>query len=94
MKPIKNLTQLKKALKAGHHFRIVDHIRKGCIGEERKPLSVQTNAFYSANAQMTQEEIDTRYGGEGLRFDFGKASDWKFENGLCTLEGVWTIQVI
>ena len=94
MKPIKNLAQLKRALKEGHHFKIIDHIRKECVGEERKPTKVQTNVFYSANVNASQEEIDKINGGLGAWLDFGKASDWKFENGLCTLEGVWTIQVI
>ncbi len=73
---IKNLNQLKKALSVGTEFIITDHRRKDSIGERRVITSVKSTGFYSKNPDMENAK--------DLWLDWGKAGNWKFENGVCT----------
>lgn len=73
---IKNLNQLKKALSIGTEFIITDHNRKDCIGERRVITSVKSTGFYSKNPDAENAK--------DLWLDWGKAGNWRFENGVCT----------
>lgn len=65
---IKNLNQLKKNLKVGTTFEIIEHLyRPECVGEKRTVTKVQTNGFWSKPEN-----------GKELWCDFGKAAEWKF----------------
>ena len=45
---IKNLNQLKKAMKGNPRFQIIAHCRKECIGEIRQVTQTNTTGFYSS----------------------------------------------
>ena len=99
---IANLSQLKKALAAGHNFEIVEHfVRPEQSGQIRSVNILQTNGMYTY--LENGDEFDTRafrcYNmGKGSWCEFGKASDWDFRGDLCTFSirghKVWTIRVL
>jgi hypothetical protein len=82
---IKNLSQLKKAINAGHQFVILEHyFHPKYTGHIRKPVTLQTNGFYSANIEDLAAGVPLANYGKGIWCDYGKASEWLFENGECT----------
>lgn len=94
---IKNLSQLKKAINNGHCFTIVNHyVKPEYNGQKRKPNVVQTNGFYSIVADNPEHSLNLANRGKGSWIEYGKASDWNFENGLCSLIShgvkVWEIK--
>lgn len=101
---VKNLTQLKKAINGGTSFRVVEHyIKPQYNGQVRKPNVIQTNGFYSIVPNEPDNEITKANKGKGSWVEYGKASDWKFENGICyqshTYKGcepqkVWAIEIM
>lgn len=101
---IKNLSQLKKAINNGASFKIIEHyIHPEYTGQIRKPNIIQTNGFYSIVPNDPKNEVTEANNGKGSWFEYGKVSDWKFENGICynfrTLKGyptekVWAIEII
>lgn len=83
---IKNLAQLKKAINAKTPFQIVQHfVKPEFTGQIRKPNVVQTNGFYSVVHNDPDHMVSRFNGGKGSWIAYGKASDWKFEDGLCKL---------
>lgn len=96
---IKNLAQLKRAIKEGCKFIIRKHyIRSEYEGQIRKPNVVQTNGFYSIEDEKPDSKITLANNGKGSWIEYGKASDWKFENGLCKQyfreNAIWEIEFI
>lgn len=82
---IKNLSQLKKAIQAKMPFVFTEHnIHPDCVGQIRVPHILQSNAFYSVIKDDPEHPISKANDGMGYRMDFGKASMWQFENGICT----------
>lgn len=76
---IKNLSQLKKQLEVGMEFEITAHLRPECVGERRVVTSKNTVEF---NSQKIDE--NGQPSGKNLRMEWGKASNWKFDNGEFT----------
>lgn len=92
---IKNLSQLKRALSDRHKFQIIEHKnRPEWIGDIREVNIMQTNAMYTYSVKDQFKSINSLNQGKGSRLDFGKAKDWMFAGGLCTLAGIWTIKVL
>lgn len=92
---IKNLSQLKKAIKDGKRFKIVNHYRKPeTIGQIRKPNVIQTNGFYSWIDGQPEHQVSRANHGKGYWLAYGKASEWKFEEGICKLNNVFDIMFI
>lgn len=99
---IKNLSQLKRAIKEGRRFRIIEHyIRPEYSGQLRVPVKVQTNAFYSKVVDNPSHALNCANSGMGPYLAYGKASDWSFgEDGICTLmhssgtHPVWKIGIL
>ena len=97
---VKNLSQLKKAVNNKCRFKIVEHgIKPEYTGQIRKPNVIQTNGFYSIVANEPNNLVSLANNGRGSWIEYGKASEWKFENGLCSMFNpngslVWTIQFI
>ncbi len=96
---IKNLSQLKRAIKEGHKFIIRKHyIKPEYEGQIRKPNIVQTNGFYNIEYEKPDSKITLANNGKGSWIEYGKASDWKFENGLCKQyfreNAIWEIEFI
>lgn len=83
---IKNLSQLKKAIAAKTPFTITRHfIRPECDGQKRVPNAIQTNGFYSIVKDDPDHPISKSNGGKGFWLAYGKATDWTFQDGACTL---------
>lgn len=97
---IKNLSQLKKAVNDGCKFKIIEHgIKPEYTGQIRKPNVIQTNGFYSIVDNEPNNPVTLANNGKGSWIEYGKASEWKFENGLCSMFNpngslVWIIQFI
>lgn len=92
---IKNLSQLKRVFASGAEYRIIEHyVRPECNGQVRKINKVQTNGFYS----VVKDNPDHRYSkanhGLGSWCAYGKASEWKFTENTCILDGVFEIEVL
>lgn len=100
---IKNLSQLKKAMKDKKEFRILEHyLKPEYKGQIRKPNIVQTNGMYTIVPSDMECKESTCNNGKGTWIKFGMASDWKFDNGICTYipkfngvdRPVWSIEVL
>lgn len=96
---IKNLSQLKRAIKSGCKFIIRKHyIKPEYEGQIRKPNVVLINGFYSIEDGNPDSKITLANNGKGSWIEYGKASDWKFENGICKQsflgKEIWEIEFI
>lgn len=96
---IKNLSQLKKAIKSGNKFIIRKHcVRPEYEGQIRKPNVIQTNGFYSIEDGKPDSKVTLANKGKGSWTEYGRASDWKFENGVCKMScygrDTWEIEFI
>lgn len=76
---VKNLSQLKKALKPGMMFEITDHLRPECIGEHRIVTGVSTVDFTSRKLDENGEPT-----GKDLHMEFDRAKNWTFDGGELT----------
>lgn len=76
---VKNLAQLKRAIKIGMEFEITDHVRPECIGEKRVITGFNTVDF-------TSRKLDEAGGpyGKDIHMDFGKAKNWNFDENELT----------
>lgn len=92
---IKNLAQLKRAINGRNAFEIVKHCRfPEWEGQVRIPNVTQTNGFYSVVQNDPSHKVSMFNDGKGSWLAYGKASEWKFENGTCCLNGIWEIKFI
>lgn len=82
---IKNLAQLKRALTIGTEFKIMSHLRSEVINQTRQVKYADTTGIYSIRPDAPDDTINSANGGRGSYLDWGKASDWEFKNGTCTL---------
>ena len=71
---VKNLSQLKKAIKPGMMFEISDHLRPECIGERRVVTGVTTVDFTSRKLDENGEPM-----GKDLHMEFDRAKNWTFD---------------
>lgn len=76
---VKNLSQLKKAIKPGMMFEISDHLRPECIGERRIVTGVSTVDFTSRKLDENGEPT-----GKDLHMEFDRAKNWTFNGGELT----------
>lgn len=76
---VKNLSQLKKAIKPGMMFEISDHLRPECIGERRIVTGVNTVDFTSRKLDENGEPA-----GKDLHMEFDRAKNWTFDGGELT----------
>ena len=97
---IKNLSQLKKAMRDGHDFYIEKHyIHPEYTGQTRCVKECGTTYMYTGIKDNPLHRVSQLNSGKGCYLNFGKASEWVFDNGFCTLinrtnNPVWTIRVI
>ena len=82
---IRNLAQLKRVVQEKKEFVIKEHRIEGFIGQKRTPNIVQSNGFYSIVAGQPEHEVSLANAGKGSRAEYGKASQWEFQNGLCSM---------
>ena len=76
---VKNLSQLKKAIKPGMMFEITDHLRPECIGECRIVTGVSTVDFTSRKLDENGKPT-----GKDLHMEFDRAKNWTFDGGELT----------
>ena len=76
---VKNLSQLKKAIKPGMMFEITDHLRPECIGERRVVTGVTTVDFTSRKLDENGEPT-----GKDLHMEFDRVKNWTFDGGELT----------
>ena len=76
---VKNLSQLKKAIKPGMMFEITDHLRPECIGECRIVTGVSTVDFTSRKLDENGEPT-----GKDIHMEFDRAKNWTFDGGELT----------
>ena len=96
---IKNLSQLKRALKVGARFEIVEHyIKPAYTGQIRRVQVVQTNGLYTGIDGKPDDPVSKSNYGKGSWIEFRKASNWEFSDGCCTQScargKVWKIRVL
>jgi len=76
---VKNLSQLKKAIKPGMMFEITDHLRPESIGERRVVTAVNTVDFTSRKLDENGEPT-----GKDIHMEFDRAKNWSFDGGELT----------
>ena len=95
---VTSLAQLKKALKQGARLEVVKHYTMPAIeGQIKEVTKAQTNGIYLKLVGRTNGDFiedDEKWinanGGRGAWLDFGKAENWKFEDGLIILFNIWS----
>lgn len=81
---IKNLAQLKRAIKVNSRFEILAHRRQDFVGQIRVVTMVNTVGCYSVVEGQPEHEVSLANGGKGYELEWRKAASWKFHNGVCT----------
>ena len=81
---IKNLSQLKRCLKAGTRLEVTGHCRPECVGELRKVTLANSQGFYSI-PDKPQPDSKLGNGGKGPVLHWSNAPFWTFEDGVCGL---------
>ena len=76
---VKNLSQLKKAIKPGMMFEISDHLHPECVGERRIVTGVSTVDFTSRKLDENGEPA-----GKDIHMEFDRAKNWTFDGGELT----------
>ena len=82
---VKNLSQLKKKLHTGAQFRVINHAREECIGEEREVTYSNTQGFYSIVPSDPNCRTSLANNGRGSVLWWSKAPFWEFKDGVCSL---------
>ena len=81
---VKNLSQLKRTLQTGAQFRVIDHGRPECVGEEREVTYANTQGFYSIVPNDTNCRTSLANNGRGSHMWWSSAPYWEFKDGVCT----------
>ena len=81
---IQNLSQLKKAIKAGVRQTCALPICFDCIGEIRRVTLANTQGLYSVVDGQPDHAISKGNDGRGAILTWEKAGSWEFRDGLCT----------
>lgn len=76
---VKNLSQLKRAIKPSMMFEISDHLRPECVGERRIVTGVSTVDFTSRKLNENGEPA-----GKDIHMEFDRAKNWTFDGGELT----------
>lgn len=76
---VKNLSQLKRAIKPGMMFEISDHLRPECVGERRIVTGVSTVDFTSRKLDENGEPAC-----KDIHMEFDRAKNWTFDGGELT----------
>lgn len=80
MNTIKNLNQLKKALKVGTRFKVIEHFRKEFVGVTREVTESHPTFFYTKNAYDKDDKINSYNDNKGLYMRYGGAKNWEFRD--------------
>ena len=81
---VKNLNQLKRVLKPGAGFQIVEHWKTEFIGQIREVCHVQRNGFHSKVWGDPYHPVSIANDGRGYMLWWKSAKHWEFHDGICT----------
>ncbi len=70
---IKNLNQLKRALRPGMRLEVIGHCRPGCIGQLREVTWVNTQGFYTKTLNPPDPKLNAANEGRGAIIWWGAA---------------------
>lgn len=73
-----NLATIKRNIKSGMEFEVVNHRMEHWIGQIRKPNKIQTNGVYTIVKGDPEHNVSKANNGKGVWMEYGKASDWEF----------------
>ena len=82
---IRNLAQLKRVVQEKKEFVIKEHRKEGFIGQKRTPNIIRSNGFYSIVTGQPEDKVSLANDGKGSWIEYGKASQWEFRDGLCSM---------
>ena len=82
---IKNLAQLKRGIQEKREFIIRAHRQEKFLGQKRIPNVLKSNGFYSVISGQPEHEVSRVNHGKGSWIDFGKAAQWEFQEGTCSM---------
>ena len=80
---VKTHAEMKRRLIAGDKFVMTASIHDGFIGQVRVPNIIGKSHIYSVIDGDPDHKVSTMNGGKGCYMQFGKAGDWKYEDGEC-----------
>ena len=79
---IKNLNQLKRALRPGMRLEVIGHCGRGALGSCGRSL-VNTQGFYTKTLNPPDPKLNAANEGRGAILWWGAARTWEFEDGVC-----------
>lgn len=80
--PVQSLAEFKRLMRPGTEFVTTEHANHpGIVGLVRVVGKVQSNAFYSTIKNQPKSKYSDCNDGKGMRTEFGKASEYRFEDG-------------
>ena len=82
---IKNLSQLKKALKANPRLEITGHCQSDYVGQVRRVTLANSVGFYSVMDGQPDHKISRANNGLGSQMMWSKAPFWVFRDGICSI---------
>lgn len=82
---IKNLNQLKNALRPGIRFKIIAHCRENCIGQLREVTLANTQGFYSISIHSQEDKANICNRGRGPVLWWSKAPFWEFKENTYSI---------
>jgi hypothetical protein len=82
---IKNLSQLKKALKANPRLEITGHCQSDYVGQVRRVTLANSVGFYSVMDGQPDHKISRANQGRGSVLYWSNAPFWTFRDGVCSL---------
>ena len=82
---VKNLNQLKKALKKGVRFEITGHCLPEYVGQKREVTVSNTQGFYSIIPGEPGSRVSLANNGRGSVLWWSKAPFWEFKDGVCSI---------
>ncbi len=77
---INNLEQMKKALRKGVTFKVIDHQKPQCVGQIREVTITKKVGVYTAIFEDKDNEFSKANGGKGNWLSFDRASHYIFDN--------------
>lgn len=83
MKPIQSLAHLKRSLYVGATFEITKHWKETLTEHIRQVKEVNTQGIYSILRDFPESSISQANNGRGVYLPWGKASAWRFSDGIC-----------
>ena len=72
-------------IQENREFVIKEHRIERFLGQKRTPNIIQSNGFYSIVTGQPEHEVSLANDGKGSWIEYGRASQWEFQDGLCSM---------